>query len=169
MSNKDGDNNDMVSLAALSRDDTDERDNESVHSVEDKKNGVYSFLRCGSFDFCDCELIRVIKHLSINRPIAFLITIMTFIFIPFIFIIPCLSAYETHQRNAVIDDMKIEIDPERIYAQELVKRTATIIGGYVYSEFLFLFFFGNLFLTMLMCWFTTVYINETWHMQRRNS
>jgi hypothetical protein len=71
--------------------------------------------------------------------------------------------------EAVSDDMKTEIDPERVYAQGVVKKAVNTIVAHVHSEFLFLFFFGNLFLTTLLCWFTAVYIDEKWQVQRRYS
>lgn len=51
-------------------------------------------------------------------------------------------SYASSCYNAVSDDMKTEIDPDRIYAQEISKKTTKIITSYISSEFYFAFFFG---------------------------
>jgi hypothetical protein len=156
----------VINLETLNDDDDDNEDSGSRNGDNKQRGAPPSVFEY--FNFNHYEPFQVMKSIRENRSVALVVTIVLFLFLFFLVVIG-IDAYEVRQRNAIIDDMKIEIDPERIYAQEVVKKAAITIGSFVYSEFLFVFFFGHLFLTTLLCYFTTVYIGEKWRVQRRNS
>jgi|688.fasta_scaffold00055_34 hypothetical protein len=67
----------------------------------------------------------------------------------FIIIMISHAAYASSCYQNIVDDMKPEIDPERIYAQEISKKTSKIMTSSISSEFYFTFFFVFVFQTIV--------------------
>lgn len=70
------------------------------------------------------------------------------------------NVYESHQNNAVLSDMKVEIDPERVFAQEMIKKTSSTLTSYIKSEFLYAFFFSILTTQTLVTYIVCLYFYE---------